>query len=250
VQRASFLEVLPTLKGVVEQATIVMSLVPPAAALPVARDVASHLSSRRSPLLYLDANAIDPKQVIEIGATIEANGGHCVDGSIVGSSADAAHCVLYLSGRERDRVAQLFAGSLATRSMGDRLGQASAFKLAYSGLLKGIAALAFEVAVAAEEQGFLEELLRVYRDLPTVMLFIERVLPSYIPHAARRAEELLAEARHHASLGLTAAMAEAAAGTIARVSHTDFGDLDQAPIDMSIEHMIRLIARDGSLRLG
>ena len=60
-----------------------------------------------------------------------------------------------------------------------------------SGLAKGTVALVVEMAVVAHKAGLLNELWDCYGEAyPGIMALVERLLPTYPQHAARRGDEL------------------------------------------------------------
>ncbi len=74
-------------------------------------------------------------------------------------------CTFYVSGPAARTFAEHLGSSLRTHVLGERIGQASAFKMAFSGLNKGLVALLYELTVVAQDFGFLDELLRQYTAL-------------------------------------------------------------------------------------
>jgi hypothetical protein len=104
-----------------DEAEIVLSIVPPHAALDVARSLQGFDG------IYVDANAISPQRAAEIARLHP----RFVDGGIIGGPDDPQ---LYLSGADAPDVADLFADA---RVVGD----ASALKMAYAAWSKGSAAM-------------------------------------------------------------------------------------------------------------
>jgi 3-hydroxyisobutyrate dehydrogenase-like beta-hydroxyacid dehydrogenase len=215
---AAGLEVSPSLAAALDDADLVVSLVPPGAALEVARAVseAAGAASRRP--LYLDANSIAPATMAAVAHTVAAAGLECVDGTFVGSAADlGGRTRLYLSGPRAAELAAALPGALKASALGPRLGAASAFKLAFAGFNKGLVALFLEVMSAGEASGRPDELLASLRAFyPGTMETLERLLPSYPRHAARRADEIAELAGWLADEGRDAAWAEAARDALAR----------------------------------
>jgi 3-hydroxyisobutyrate dehydrogenase-like beta-hydroxyacid dehydrogenase len=130
---------------------ILFSICPPHAALDVAQQ-ASRFTG-----LYVDANAIAPETARTIGTMHE----RFVDGGIVGPPPlEPGTTRLYLSGREAEQVAELFAGTnVDARAISDEPGAASALKAAYAGWTKGGAALLLAVRELARREGVEEALL-------------------------------------------------------------------------------------------
>ncbi|HUJ55159.1 MAG TPA: DUF1932 domain-containing protein [Gaiellaceae bacterium] len=124
-------------------AEVVVSVVPPHAALEVAESL---------PLfdgIYVDANAVSPATAARVGEVVQ----RFVDGGIVGGPP-APH--LYLSGDEAAAVAELFAGSPIEARV---VASASALKCAYAGWTKGSSALLLAAREYARAEGVEEALL-------------------------------------------------------------------------------------------
>jgi hypothetical protein len=72
-----------------------------------------------------------------------------------------------------------------------------------SGLTKGVIALFVEMALAGRRAGILDRLVAAYRtDYPGVMEVVDRILPTYPRHAARRGQEMVEVERTLSALGL------------------------------------------------
>jgi 3-hydroxyisobutyrate dehydrogenase-like beta-hydroxyacid dehydrogenase len=146
---------------------VVLSICPPASAVDVAREVAASGFAG----VYLDANAISPGHAREIESLF---GGRAsvVDGGIVGPPPkNDGSTRLYLSGKDAQRVADLFAGTFLRPIVLDGpVGQASALKLAFASYNKLTYALAAQAHALAAHHGvddaFRELAGAVRRDTP------------------------------------------------------------------------------------
>lgn len=138
--------------------SIIITVCPPHAAEAVAQQVVA--AGYKG--LYVDANAISPQRAVRIGEAMTGQGISFVDGSIIGGPAWEANTTwLYLSGQETARVAHCFAaGPLATESIGEVIGKASALKMCYAAYTKGTAALLAAILGAAESLQVREALAR------------------------------------------------------------------------------------------
>ena len=221
-ERAVGLEVLPSLAEVARLAEVVVSLVPPSVASTLAVEFAAQERGDRAAPLYIDANALSRERMTEVERTLQGSGVRVADAMFLGSSREFSRGRIYASGPEANEVVALFDGVVDARVFGSHVGDASAFKLAFSGLLKGLAALLFEVGVAAHAQGFLEDMLREYRDLSSIGGFLDEALPSYVAHAPRRAAELAELVDELTALGLSSRMTLAAQQVVERVARVDF----------------------------
>jgi 3-hydroxyisobutyrate dehydrogenase-like beta-hydroxyacid dehydrogenase len=153
-----------TVADVVARADLIMSICPPHAALPVAREVAGFRG------VFVDANAIAPATAREAATIIAKGGGTFVDGGIVGPPPTApGHTRLYLSGDRAAEVAGLFAGTAvdarivpgepSAASASAPPGAASAVKMAYAGWTKGTSALILAIRALARAEGVEDTLL-------------------------------------------------------------------------------------------
>jgi 3-hydroxyisobutyrate dehydrogenase-like beta-hydroxyacid dehydrogenase len=153
--RAAGLEDAGEVAELCRRSEIVLSICPPHAALDVAREAGDFTG------IYIDANAISP----ETARTIAKLQPRFVDGGIVGPPPTQPGTTrLYLSGREADRVAELFGGTnLDARVISAGPGAASALKAAYAGWTKGSAALVLTVRELARAEGVEDALLEEWR---------------------------------------------------------------------------------------
>jgi 3-hydroxyisobutyrate dehydrogenase-like beta-hydroxyacid dehydrogenase len=142
-----------TLAALTGQAEVILSVCPPQAAQAVAENVAENGFGG----LFVDANAVAPRTVRAVAATVTEPGAAFVDGGIIGlppqpGSDDGPR--LYLAGREAAQVAALFDGTpVSTELVDGGVGAASAVKLAYAAWTKGTAALLLAArALARAEQ--------------------------------------------------------------------------------------------------
>ena len=95
---AGFIEV-PTLDELVRESELILSIVPPAQAADVARDVAAALGATGSRVVFVDCNAIAPRTVREVAAIVAPTGSGFVDAGIVGGPPrDAPSPRFYASG--------------------------------------------------------------------------------------------------------------------------------------------------------
>jgi 3-hydroxyisobutyrate dehydrogenase-like beta-hydroxyacid dehydrogenase len=225
------LPTVPSLREVVRLADIVVSVVPPAAALQAALDYAALADLAPPGRLYVDANAVSPRTAIEIGRILGAVGIDYVDAAINGMAARLrTGAIVYLSGARAQEVAQLFGRTLQVQVVGDEPGKASALKCALAGLSKGLAALFAEIAVLARAAGVSDAFLqrcRVY--YPGVMEVVDRMLPTYPQHARRRAQEMAELEEAMLGLGLQPDMVRAAWQVTAAMARTDWQQPAGAP---------------------
>ena len=135
--RAVAFEDAGTVAEVARRCDVVLSVVPPHAALELARSLPPFHG------IFVDANAVAPQTARLVAAAVE----RFVDGGIVGGPPAPR---LYLSGAEADRVAALFAESPVETPV---VASASALKCAYAAWTKGSGALLLAVREFAQAEG-------------------------------------------------------------------------------------------------
>jgi 3-hydroxyisobutyrate dehydrogenase-like beta-hydroxyacid dehydrogenase len=147
-QRAS-LEAVGSVTELAAASDVVLSVVPPAAAVEVASSIGPFSG------VFVDANAISPARTREVGEIVSAAGSRYVDAGIIGSPPQRDGDVrLYLSGSEARPLAGLFASTVIdARVVSERIGDASALKVAYAGWTKGSAALLLAMREFAVREG-------------------------------------------------------------------------------------------------
>jgi uncharacterized protein with GYD domain len=188
----------------VGQAELVVSIVVPSAAEKVAAEVARAFSqSGRKGCLYLEANAISPMTAEAAGNSIARAGGSFVDGSIIGSASKLRNATIYVSGPRAAEMLALKEAGLKVEVLGSRIGQASAFKVVYAGLTKGLQGLFTELLLGARKFDLLQPIMKRYEaSFPGLLDRVGGGIAALTLHAGRRAEEMaeLAETYRHSGL--------------------------------------------------
>ncbi|MEE9586867.1 MAG: NAD(P)-binding domain-containing protein, partial [Hyphomicrobiaceae bacterium] len=72
------------LNSLVAEADMIMSILPPSRAMPLAEDVARAMGEAGRAPVYVDCNAISPMLTREVGAVIESAGAPYIDAGIIG----------------------------------------------------------------------------------------------------------------------------------------------------------------------
>lgn len=217
----------PSLARLVEEADLIVSIVVPSAAARVATKVAkAALQTGRKDLLFLDANAISPMTATRIAGILEPSGVIFNDGCIIGSAAKMDQgAVVYVSGPEAARIEELGNYGFSVKTLGSGATQASAFKIVYAGLTKGLQALFVELLVGASKLGLRDEIINRYEESFPGLL--DRVASSIVGlrvHAGRRAEEMDELRRTFRHYGLNSFMAPAAQKLLQEISALHLGE--------------------------
>ena len=194
---------VPSLASLVSQSDLIVSVVIPSAAKRVASKVVKALLKvEKKDFIYLDGNAISPMTAREMGREFARTQAGLVDGAIIGSATRLNQgAVVYVSGPEAGRVRALEQFGFSVRVLGGDVGQASAFKIVYAGLTKGLQGLFVELLVGARKFGLLDEILERYDEsFPGLAQKVGQSIVGLPVHAARRAEEMVElrrTFRHH-----------------------------------------------------
>src|SRR5882762_9088143 len=127
----------------------------------LAREIAGH--GFRG--VYIDANAVSPATVRNVGRVVEAADATFVDGGIIGPPpVPGVSSRIYLSGWRARDVAALFAGSnLEAIPLASEAGAASALKACYAAWTKGATALLAAIRALATHEGVEAALLEEWK---------------------------------------------------------------------------------------
>jgi len=190
--------VVPSLKEVARQSELVISLVPPASAVETARSFAACFDFARcgsgptAGLTFIDANSVSPLTKRRIAEILSHGGIRCLDGVFFGPAKGIGRDnVLALSGPRAGQIPPLLQEVVEVHVVGETIGQASALKMVLAIMTKALPALFLEMVCASASGGQLDPALELMRRLyPGIMGFLERTLPTYPAHVARRVQEL------------------------------------------------------------
>jgi 3-hydroxyisobutyrate dehydrogenase-like beta-hydroxyacid dehydrogenase len=218
--RSAGVEPVESDEALVRQAQIVLSIVPPGAALELARRMASAMSRTGAGPAYIDCNAISASAMRQVGEVLgRATVG---DVGIVGGPPDKARGTrFYASGPDLPAFAALRELGLDVRHIGGEIGQASALKMGYGGFTKGVQALATALMVSARRAGVAEVLeAELAESQAPLLAMLDRVLPGMPPKAYRWVAEMEEGARSLEDAGLPPELFEGAARLYAEIAKT------------------------------
>ena len=238
------IEEVDSYDALVEEADIVLCILVPAEAGAAAQKVADALGRTGADLLYADCNAIAPQTTIEIGETITEAGGRFVDASIIGPPPRGEGATrFYASGKHANELAELNDYGLDVPVISDRIGDASAIKMCYAGLTKGLTALCVELLVAAEALGIREALFAEYDLSQAAMLKrMEGGLPGMPPKSRRWVGEMEEISATMAGVGMTGKFHDGAADIYRFVGDSTLADrTPEDPDAPTLEEMLELL---------
>jgi 3-hydroxyisobutyrate dehydrogenase-like beta-hydroxyacid dehydrogenase len=176
----------------IASADMILSIVPPGDALGLAERLAPAMAAARSKPLYVDCNAVNPETVRRISAVVEAAAAPFVDAGIVGGPPKPGYTpAIYASGPAAPRFAALNAHGLDIRTMDGPVGQASALKMCYAGLTKGLHAVGVSVIRGAIEAGIEEPFVaELAASQPMLLDYFVRRTPGIFGKAYRWVAEM------------------------------------------------------------
>jgi 3-hydroxyisobutyrate dehydrogenase-like beta-hydroxyacid dehydrogenase len=205
---------------------LVISVVNPGIARQVAENVAGAIRESGRPIAYADMNAISPQLARDEERIICDAGGLFIDGGIVGPPPrpEKARPKLYVSGPDASLFEQIKHPNLQVRVLSDRAGDASALKMCYAAMTKGVTAVTLELLVAAHDLGVEEAVEQELRDSrPDVLDWQMGNFATVPARSGRWVPEMQQIARTFAELGLTPTIFEGAAELYAMVAETPLG---------------------------
>jgi putative dehydrogenase len=176
------------LAAIARTCPLVLSIVPPDKALGVARAFAAAYARGSARVVYVDCNAIAPETASAIGAVIAAAGMGFVDAGIIGGPPkegyDGPH--IYACGPDVAAFEALNAHGLFVRPLAGEIGIASALKMCYGGLTKGITGVGSAMFACAEHGGVSEALAAEFSSSqPELYGWLTRQIPRMYPKAYR-----------------------------------------------------------------
>jgi putative dehydrogenase len=191
-QRAAEAGMEPVADADLAAAEIILSIVPPGEAMAFAHRMAPHLSKAARKPVFVDANAVSPATVKEVAAVIDATGAPFVDGGIIGSPPKGeVSPAYYVSGPQASRAAVLGSHGLDLRVLDAPVGAASALKMSYAGITKGLTGIASAMMLAATRNGAAAGLRNELADSqPALTPWFERQIPGMYAKAYRWVAEM------------------------------------------------------------
>lgn len=169
---------------------VMLSIVPPGEALALARRLAPLLVGR-SGVIYADCNAVSPDTVRAVAGSLP--GVDFVDIGIIGGppQADDAGPRFYASGDSAVALCPLVDWGIDLRPIDGGIGAASALKMSYAGITKGLTALGCAMALAAARSGAAKALHdELSASQPALLRFFERGVPGMFDKAYRWVAEM------------------------------------------------------------
>jgi len=177
----------------VADADFVLSIIPPGEAVAFAERMTRALRQSNRRPVFVDCNAISPRTAREVAARVAPSGAPFVDAGIIGGPPKDGEAGprFYASGPDASRFASLREYGLDVRIVDAEVGSASALKLSYASITKGLTALGAVAMLGAERAGVAEALRREFaQSQPALKAWLERQVPKMYPKAYRWVAEM------------------------------------------------------------
>lgn len=208
-----------SLQNVVDQAEIILSLTSPEGSMAIAEQAVFCLKKTENRPVYFDLNSNTPAAALAIESLFSAISIKFINGAVMGASKDIPdHATLVVSGMYRNVFIDLFSTLFTIKDAGEKTEAASAYKLLFSMVNKGMNALFFETMTAAAHFGILDELnesLQAF--IPGTYKDLTKTTPTYPQHIFRRIDEMKGLTEMLNSENLPSVMASGTAETFERV---------------------------------
>lgn len=180
-------------------ADIILSIVPPSEAMALAERLAPHLAAAPRKPLYIDCNAVSSEMVIRIGKLVSSTGTGFADGGIIGGPPRPGYDgpSVFVAAAPASARETLVRGGLLIKPLDGPIGSASALKMSYAAITKGLTAIASASILAAARYGASDAL---YAELSgsqkNVLPAIARSVPDMFDKAYRFVGEMEEIADH------------------------------------------------------
>jgi 3-hydroxyisobutyrate dehydrogenase-like beta-hydroxyacid dehydrogenase len=225
---------LGSIDAVVDAADLILSILPPAAAVAFAESTLRAMRKRGRSIPFADCNAVAPEKLKRMATPYRDANIAFVDVGIVGRPPKAGGTGatrFYVSGPSRRLVTDLAVAGLRMIDMGDQLGRASAIKMAYASLNKGIDALLTTVLLAADAMGVRAKLIdELGGSQKEVLARIENRVPYLAATAERFAPEMHEIAATFEHAGVTPAFHQGAAWLYAMLAESTLASETRATL--------------------
>ncbi|MGI9513396.1 MAG: DUF1932 domain-containing protein [Anderseniella sp.] len=236
-----------TLADLVGRADVILSILPPAAAVRLAQQIADAMRETGSTPVYVDCNAVSPATAREAGNAIAAAGAQFIDAGIIGlAPGKGGGTRFYVSGADVSAMLALDGKGFDVISLGDEVGRASAMKMVYAALTKGTWTLQTAVMLAAEKLGLTEELTAefAFSQKPALDAMRARI-PRLPADSARWIGEMEEIAATFADAGVTPRFHDGAADIFRVLAQTPFAAETRETMDTSrtMEDALRVYAQ-------
>jgi len=177
---------------IVAQSDFILSVVPPGQAVALAERFQEPLARSARKPVYADCNAVAPRTAERIGTLVAEAGAPYIDGGIIGGPPAAGYSPsIYVSGPLASEARRLVQYGLNIRVIDGGIGAASALKMSYAGITKGVTAIGAALLLGASRAGCAAELKQeMAESQPQLLQRFSRQVPLAFPKAYRWVAEM------------------------------------------------------------
>lgn len=195
VRRAG-IEAVEDDQAIARDAAFILSIVPPGEAVAVAERFRPAIARTAEKPIFVDCNAVAPNTMRRIGAALETAGCRLIDAAIIGgpprSDRPDSGPRFYASGPDAHLMpAALGKFGLDIHVVKGPIGTASALKMSYAGLTKGLIAIGAAMIGGAQRAGLSGALrAELERSQPDLLRMLRARIPAMFPKAYRWVAEM------------------------------------------------------------
>jgi len=224
-----------SLEALVAEADLILSILPPEAAVAQAGAVAAAMTATGVRPLYVDCNAVSPMTAREVGGIITAAGAPFIDCGIIGVAPGKGKPTrFHVSGPDTGAMERLDGKGIQVLPLGPEIGRASALKMVYAGLTKGTMTLHTAMLLAAWQLGVYDEAVAEYADSqPAALQAMQGRVPRIPADAGRWIGEMEEIAATLAAAGVTTGFHDGAAEICRVLDRTPFATETRETLDQS-----------------
>ncbi|MCW5770664.1 MAG: NAD(P)-dependent oxidoreductase [Rhodospirillaceae bacterium] len=191
--RAAAAGMRPAADAELAAADIFLSVLPPSDAITLAERYAPAFAASARKPIFVDCNAVTPETAGRIGEIVIAASCKYIDGSIIGGPPKPGQPgpTIYVCGPAARELEALRQCGLEIAVLDRPIGAASALKMAYAGITKGLIALASTMILGASRHGIDRELLAEFSaSQPALRDWLGRLMPGMYAKAYRWVGEM------------------------------------------------------------
>jgi putative dehydrogenase len=174
-------------------ADFILSIVPPSESLALAQRLAPVLTAANHKPVYVECNAVSPPTMLKVAEAIATTGCNFVGAGIIGPppKPGSSNTKIYAAGPFAKNFATLNNYGLIVRVLEGPLTAASALKMSYAGITKGLTALGAAMMLAATRGGSAEALkAELAESQPELLAYFGKAVPGMYGKAYRWVAEM------------------------------------------------------------
>ena len=224
-----------TVEMTVDQADLILSILPPDRAVAQAEAVAAAMQTTGKAPVYVDCNAISPMTMNSVAESLSQTGAAVIDCGIIGlNPIKTPPTRFYVSGPDCSAILALNSDAITVEQISDQIGQASALKMVYAAGTKGVWTLQTALLLTAARQGVLDPLLKELAYSQQGPLQSMRGKIPFLPaDSARWIPEMEEIAATFADAGVTSGFHDGAADIFKLLAQTPFAAETRETLDTS-----------------